>query len=684
MIIRSVTMENIGLFRGTNEFRFVRGAAGFRNKAVVVAGKNGVGKTTLFRAASFALHGASSVGDRVSQRDYAAFIADTLHRTVSTDGTRQRARHGRVSVEITYSRSGIAYTATVTRALHANGAQVSEELFVSSDELDHPARDPQAWVNDLLPPSVADVWLFDAEDLGRLIGAEARSVHLKRTVQRLLGVHLVERLVADLNTYVQKSGSKSVEPLRAKLLEARAALEQATRQRTEVEAELDQVREARAEAVTAVRETEASLAAEGGVFARLRKRNEAEVRDLETSIARLEERLRLECDGLLPIAASRRMHQALSAHLATVGIRLPPSQARDLWHAWLERAFEDPDVLKLLSRDAGLSSDGVHGLKQALAAFDQHAGHARADAAHADEPAVHDLSSSEQHQIHEWLRASGDIYRQQLREVASELTALRDRLAERRNELRRAPDDERLAPLHSRLAEAQRILATIDERQHELLRRHGEVEKRLNDSERQFERVRKEFESAQRHDHGVDLAVRSRNAATVFEDALVQHKLNELEHGILRSFNAVCRKQHLLSGVKIDKKSFRTTLVGYRGHELALEEFSAGERQLYNMAVFKALREISGLELPLFIDTPFARLDATHRQRLVGGFFQSFANQIVLFITDAEGQALESTSDLHLEQDAYWLEADPTQQATAVTVLGIEELIRRARGTVAA
>jgi DNA sulfur modification protein DndD len=123
--------------------------------------------------------------------------------------------------------------------------------------------------------------------------------------------------------------------------------------------------------------------------------------------------------------------------------------------------------------------------------------------------------------------------------------------------------------------------------------------------------------------------------------------------------------------------------MGYRGHELVLEEFSAGERQLYNLAVFKALREISGLDLPLFVDTPFARLDATHRQRLVGGFLQSFANQLVLFITDAEGQALGSTNELHLEQDAYWLEADPTQQATAVSVLDLGELIRRARDTVA-
>src|SRR5690606_8686213 len=113
-----------------------------------------------------------------------------------------------------------------------------------------------------------------------------------------------------------------------------------------------------------------------------------------------------------------------------------------------------------------------------------------------------------------------------------------------------------------------------------LVRRHSEAERVLAEAERTFDRARKRFESAQSHDAGVDFAVRSRNAAVVYQDALVRQKLEELESRILDSFNALCRKQHLLSRVHIDATTFRTELRGHRGQRVALEDFSAGERQL--------------------------------------------------------------------------------------------------------
>lgn len=684
MIIEAVTVENIGLFRGTNEFSFGRGHETRLGKAVAVAGKNGVGKTTLFRAAPLALHGALSVGDRVSQRDYTVFLGDLLHRTVGPDGYRQRARQGRVTVKISYVRSGRAHSAVITRLFRADAGRVVEELFIESDELDHQVRDPQAWVNDLLPPSVASVWLFDAEDLGRLIGAEERAAHLKRTFQRLLGVHLVERLVADLQHFVLKSGAEEMEPLRVRLLEARAALEDAELQRTDIEAQLDEVREHREGATQVLRELEAELAAEGGVYARLRDRNAAEAAEVEKRITRLEERLRQECEGLLPIAASQRVYLSLCRHLESMESSREPGDSLRAWRDGVDMAFDDAEFVRILDQEVGVPRAQVHVVKAALSAAGQRALEVAASQVDRGIERVHDLSSSERRSIQSWLLASGDAYRNQLRDVAGDLVHQRRRLADLRAELLRAPDDESLAPLHARISETQIALDAIEERQRELLRRHGEVEKRRQDAERHFEQARKQFEAAQRHDQGVELAVRSRNASAVFQDALVRQKLGELEEGILSSFNVVCRKQHLLSGVRIDPKTFRTELQGYRGHKVVLEEFSAGERQLFNMAVFKAMRDVSRLDLPLFIDTPFARLDATHRHRLVAGFFQELANQVVLFMTDAEGQALEAGGEMLLEPKVYWLEADLARQATSVSIVGVDDLIARARETAAA
>ncbi|HJU53454.1 MAG TPA: hypothetical protein VJ715_02740, partial [Pyrinomonadaceae bacterium] len=48
------------------------------------------------------------------------------------------------------------------------------------------------------------------------------------------------------------------------------------------------------------------------------------------------------------------------------------------------------------------------------------------------------------------------------------------------------------------------------------------------------------------------------------------------------------------------------------------------------------LRQVSGRQLPLVIDTPLARLDEQHRARLVNNYFAEVGEQVLLFATTAE------------------------------------------------
>jgi hypothetical protein len=48
------------------------------------------------------------------------------------------------------------------------------------------------------------------------------------------------------------------------------------------------------------------------------------------------------------------------------------------------------------------------------------------------------------------------------------------------------------------------------------------------------------------------------------------------------------------------------------------------------------LRKVSGYQLPLAIDTPLARLDETHRRRIVNEYIPAVSDQVLLFATDTE------------------------------------------------
>lgn len=64
--------------------------------------------------------------------------------------------------------------------------------------------------------------------------------------------------------------------------------------------------------------------------------------------------------------------------------------------------------------------------------------------------------------------------------------------------------------------------------------------------------------------------------------------------------------------------------------------FSQGERQVYIMALYLALLKTSRKDIPFFIDTPFARIDSNHRDRIVKKFFRGIENQIFILSTDEE------------------------------------------------
>ena len=64
--------------------------------------------------------------------------------------------------------------------------------------------------------------------------------------------------------------------------------------------------------------------------------------------------------------------------------------------------------------------------------------------------------------------------------------------------------------------------------------------------------------------------------------------------------------------------------------------FSQGEKQVYIMSIYFALMQISRVDIPFIIDTPFARIDTEHRTKIVKNFFTKLKGQVFILSTDEE------------------------------------------------
>jgi DNA sulfur modification protein DndD len=103
---------------------------------------------------------------------------------------------------------------------------------------------------------------------------------------------------------------------------------------------------------------------------------------------------------------------------------------------------------------------------------------------------------------------------------------------------------------------------------------------------------------------------------------------------MLTNLRVLLRKENLVHDVQIDPVSHVTRLIGPEGSDVELP--SSGEHQLAAMAFTDAVLAASENPLPIFIDTPLARLDSKHRGAVVRDFWPNLGRQVVVLSTDEE------------------------------------------------
>ena len=70
--------------------------------------------------------------------------------------------------------------------------------------------------------------------------------------------------------------------------------------------------------------------------------------------------------------------------------------------------------------------------------------------------------------------------------------------------------------------------------------------------------------------------------------------------------------------------------------EIDKASLSAGEKQIFIMALYHSLVSLSNHEIPFIIDTPFARIDTEHRQNISKYFFNKLHGQVFILSTNEE------------------------------------------------
>jgi DNA sulfur modification protein DndD len=628
MIIDSLSVLDFRVFSGAHDFDLVPKIKRGKNAPIVLfGGLNGGGKTTILSALKLALYGKGVLGSGATVAEYHQYLRECIHRAHNSI-----AKPTRSAVELTfrYAQYGVISSYQLTRDWFVDHAgKVKEGLIISRDG--HPLTElsydqAQAFLNELIPIGVSELFFFDGEKIASL-AEETSGDALRESINKLLGLDLIDRLHSDLSVIIRgRSIKKASEDRKQKIAEAERTYNNLNEQLAEVREKLLLMRVNTVEANKNLGNIEASINARGGAWSASRQEETINLDALVSDKKAIEHTLHDMLSGLLPFAITQSLNEKL---LAQIDAEQRAEKAQVL-SEYLQR--QQSNFLAEVESAFAMTKDQLPALQDI---FLRTFGSEVANSAEQQAP-VHELSDTQRFSITHRLRNDVGSLQQRAADLVMTLQETDSQIESARENIARAPDEKVLIPLFNEQGQLQGRLSALEEQKSVLAEEAKALLARLSVAARQLDDLYTEIAESQEEERLTGLAQNVKDVLKEFSTRARIDKLKELESQFYTSFNGLARKEDRNLSIQIDPNTFEVVLSDDEGVILRKEELSAGEKQIFAISILEALARTSGRSLPVVIDTPLGRLDSVHRKKLVENYFPKTSHQVIILSTDTE------------------------------------------------
>lgn len=622
MIIKQLVLRNFRVFRGTHIIDLApkKRERELHNRPIVLfGGLNGAGKTSILTAIRLALYGRLAFDQSSQQQDYINQLTSLIHNGVSQT---QRPDDASIELIFTYNKGGKESEFTVTRSWK-RGKKDKLSLLQDGAHLEELNYEQcQGFLNELIPHGIADLFFFDGEKIAELAEDETGNI-LRTAVRRLLGLDLISKLRNDLAIFTKRQHAKQLSTEQQKKIRVLEEQQNSLGFKAEEHmAALDEIN-AQIEFLTLqIIKFEGQLSAQGGAFALTKTQEEKKVDELVKDKERLEKALRHECDGTLPFAlAPKTLYQLLTRIENEAEIKQTKSFEKELT-SFLEQLKAD---MAFRSRETSIIA--TEAISDQLEMYMQ---------AKPKGDLLFDISEREAVIIKYAIEQGSKSSWQRFDDYRSELTKVENMLEQSSANIARAPEDDQLLDIFNSLRKLD--VKRIEQKNN--YRFHIEEAKKFKQQQLDAAKQIQKFHVAERDQYGFVSSLKNAEETIglldSYTDVLTKARVKKLEANFEMAYRKLARKEDLKLSAHINPATFDVELVDENNIAINRKLLSAGEKQIYAIAILEALAKTSGRELPVIIDTPLGRLDSYHRDKLINHYFPYASHQVVLLSTDTE------------------------------------------------
>lgn len=658
MLIESITLNNYRLYEGENVIQFHFDEA---KNVHLICGENGFGKTTLLHSLLWCLFG-RFVGDvpvsgQETNSSYAAMQKEILNQNAAkrfeekatpeivalikkngyTNDYEEIKKDSVYSVAICFAEVGIPSIPCqkIVVARSYDSLLQKEDVEILIDGVKNELTDeigPEVFINDfILNKDIAKLFFFDSEEIVSLAdtGTIAERRKLSKAYEEVLGIRKYEELRSNLEglrlRYRKKSkdiGLKDeLEKLEAEREGVSNELTKLSDSLTEIETTLTNLREQDGQ-------LQLQLSREGNsVKTEELQRVKAVIEKCKKDDIEMKSALKQFID-YAPFAISgqlfaRAYELAKADHEAIANNNTATAQnsVLDALSKEMKGLLDKMPVNKDFKKDAHTQLEAI---------IEKYRGRA------CDRDIQVTLTDDEFAEVEAVYNSLTTTYRiefEALAEAYRKNKITLERNVKRLSNIQSKESDEVIKGLRDNKNKIEAEIKANEEKQRLGHIRTGELQLTIESYDKKIKELSRKISVDDADEAKDKLASELITELDTFLLSLKKNKKSSLELRIKNTLNTLMHKENFISHVEVelDSDTMDINLFSSDGNVINKNMLSKGEKQLYATSILKTLVDESGIQFPVFIDSPLQKFDKSHSSKIISEFYPSISKQVILF-----------------------------------------------------
>lgn len=660
MKIKSIMIRNIGPYVGENVLSF--DISDKSKQMVLIGGKNGAGKTTLFNAIKICLYGCTAYGFESNNTKY----YEEIEKIINSDEKMQKGE-AEVSIEVLFDDGKENHTYKFDRSWLVKKKKIIESFrlkkdgnYVSESEKD----DFESFLLQILPPNLFKFYFFDGERISDFVFNNNKNSDFKEAFLKLCNLDTLD-IIRDNFRRISRVKSKNgmnISQEYDKCLMNDNLLSERIRSAEEEYEEVSNEIIIIDEQLVAL---EKKYAKTGGI-------SKKEWRSMQEQIVKEELRRENNRKWLKDIANNVLPFIILHAQLEELQKQIKIEHKAQI-DANVKNTIDTPPVKNIIVRV--LKGSGVE-LADDLTdkIIDEIIDYTNKSST--VEPILN-LSDLDRYELNAKINSLISFKINRIKDATDDIEASLKHVKRIRKKMEYSSVEnyeeylQAKSDLNEKKAAKRGKLVTLE----------MELQKYRDDkavSAMKLAKAKSDYQMLLKKQSINDISSRALLAFDELQNILYKKSIKQVEQNFQKYFGLLINKSDLIDGIHIDSNlnvfpyknktydfkylkdilnkngsEYLIAQIGMYAYEILKEELvngeneiilpvevkqqlSAGEKQIFIMALYQALSQLNKIDVPYIVDTPFARIDKEHRGKILEMFFKKLNGQIIILSTDEE------------------------------------------------